>query len=247
MFDERNSGAGVPIQSQKLRGVRGVVHGFGTSDVGVTDYLDALGVPDRYTFDTEQVHGNDVHYLMWPAKKTGFMSNAGVEEKEKGPAIIGDAFISDRPGMVCSVRTADCVPILIASMDGRFVGAIHAGWKGTAKDIVGRTIKAMENVFSIKPNELIAVIGPCIVGANYEVGDEVIESLNKLDLGGAWHVDDTHVDLAITNESLLKRAGIPETQIDHIAIDTFTDERFSSWRRDRSEKRQLSFIMIGDF
>jgi YfiH family protein len=244
MFEEKESGAGTLIRSVRLSEVPGIEHGFGLRGVGIAAYLDALGIPDRYTFDTEQVHGNDVHYLMWPAKKTTFMSGERFEAKEKGPAIVGDSFISDRPGMVCSVRTADCVPILISHRDGRFVGAIHAGWKGTAKDIVGTTIRAMKNAFGAKPDDLLAVIGPSISGVNYEVGSEVVEAVDGLNIGNEWRFDDSHVDLGIANFELLKRAGIPEAQIDRIAIDTFTDERFSSWRRDKSDERQLSFIMI---
>ncbi len=226
---ERERTAGELLQSSLLAGLDGVVHGFGVRGVTVPAYLDALGVADRYLFETNQVHDSRVHYLMWP---------------KKGPPLAGDAFITDRPGIVCSVRTADCVPILVADPERRAVAAIHAGWKGTAEDVVGATMRAMRDVFGTDPASCVAAIGPCIAGAHYEVGKEVIDALGALGIDGAWRVDGTHVDLARANALLLARAGLPSDAVDALAIDTSSDERFASWRRDHTDVRQVSFILI---
>lgn len=221
--------AGSLLQGEGLSSLPRVVHGFGMRGVTVPAYLDALGVADRYLFETDQVHGSRVHYLMWP---------------KKSPPLAGDAFITDRPGIVCSVRTADCVPILVADPERGAIAAIHAGWKGTAADIVGETLRAMRTTFGTDPASCVAAIGPCIAGKHYAVGAEVIDVLDALGIDDAWRVDGSHVDLAQANALLLVRAGLVPERIDSLSIDTFSDERFASWRRDCTEDRQVSFILL---
>lgn len=85
----------------------------------------------------------------------------------------GDAAITNRPGLLLGVQTADCVPILLADPKKRAVAAIHAGWRGTLARIVTKTIGAMQMRFGSKPDDLLAAIGPCIGPCCYEVGTEV--------------------------------------------------------------------------
>jgi len=85
----------------------------------------------------------------------------------------GDASITNKPGLLLAVQTADCVPILLADMKKRAVAAIHGGWRGTLARIVTKTIGAMQMQFGTKPSDLLAAIGPCIGPCCYEVGTEV--------------------------------------------------------------------------
>jgi YfiH family protein len=85
----------------------------------------------------------------------------------------GDASATNRPGLLLSVQTADCVPILLVDPKKRAIAAIHAGWRGTLARIVTKAIGQMQMHFGTKPADLLAAIGPAIGGCCYEVGTEV--------------------------------------------------------------------------
>lgn len=81
----------------------------------------------------------------------------------------GDAVVTARPGVVCGVLTADCAPILLADVGGGIVGAAHAGWKGALGGIIHSTVDAMQTL-GADPRRIVAVVGPTIAQASYEVG-----------------------------------------------------------------------------
>jgi YfiH family protein len=87
-----------------------------------------------------------------------------------GPRIEADAMVTARPGIALGILTADCTPILLADPIAGVVGAIHAGWRGAADNIIATTLEAMV-VLGAEPGRIIAAIGPTISGVNYEVGD----------------------------------------------------------------------------
>jgi YfiH family protein len=82
-----------------------------------------------------------------------------------------DAMVTDRPGVVLGVMSADCAPVLLADPSVRVIGAAHAGWKGALAGVVEATIAAMERL-GARRERMAAVIGPCIGAASYEVGPE---------------------------------------------------------------------------
>ena len=79
------------------------------------------------------------------------------------------------PGIVLAVFTADCVPLLAVDSVHRAVGAAHSGWKGTVGDIAGELLKTMNREYGTLPSDVTAVIGPSICQDCYEVGEEVVE------------------------------------------------------------------------
>ncbi len=85
----------------------------------------------------------------------------------------GDASVTNRPGLLLSVQTADCLPILLVDKKRRAIAAVHAGWRGTLQRIVVKAIGKMQMQFKSKPADLLAAIGPSIGGCCYEVGTEV--------------------------------------------------------------------------
>ncbi|MGB2624286.1 MAG: peptidoglycan editing factor PgeF [Candidatus Acidiferrum sp.] len=85
----------------------------------------------------------------------------------------GDASITNRPGLLLAIQTADCVPILLVDPKKRAIAAIHAGWRGTLARIAAKTIGAMQMHFAANPRDLLAAIGPSIGPCCYEVGTEV--------------------------------------------------------------------------
>lgn len=201
-------------------------HGFSVGPADVHALARARGCR---AFATKQIHGKDVHVL-------DALDGAGVLE--------GDAFIASKPGLVCSVRTADCVPILLAEPRQRAVAAVHAGWRGAVCDVVGEAVQRMHEAFGVDPADIRAAVGPRICGACYEVGAEVVEQLGALGIGSAWQVDERHVDLGEAGRLLLERAGVLSEHIDVLPHCTFCDARFVSFRRVRSDARQGSFIVI---
>ncbi|MFL6657901.1 MAG: polyphenol oxidase family protein, partial [Massilia sp.] len=89
------------------------------------------------------------------------------------PVQVGDASITTIPGVVCAIMTADCLPVLFADVDGKVVGAAHAGWRGLAAGVLGTTVAAMR---AAGAGEITAWMGPAIGPTQFEVGGDVLES-----------------------------------------------------------------------
>lgn len=166
---------------------------------------------------------------------------AGSSDFDHGPPD-ADAIIANRPGDICVVQTADCLPILLCSFDGTEIAAVHGGWRGLADGIVEATVAAMSKL----PSELMAWFGPAISQAAFEVGDEVRERFglsSPSDTGsfvanerGRWQADLYHLARA-----RLHKIGV--AAIHGGGLCTFSDaERFFSYRRDGKTGRLLSFI-----
>ena len=161
-----------------------------------------------------------------------------VVANQPGCAGEGDALIANRPGVAVSIRTADCFPILLADDGRRVVAAIHAGWRGTAAQIVPLTLQKMHDEFGTDSINVHAAIGPGIGACCYEVGEEVARHFG---------VDRCrHIDLAAANRRQLMDSGVPEAQIQVLGLCTRCDSsRFHSYRRDGVRAgRMISFIRI---
>jgi hypothetical protein len=87
--------------------------------------------------------------------------------------LAGDGMVTDTPGLVLAVQTADCLPIILVDRKRRAVGVFHAGWRGTVKRIVEKGVGEMRKHFKSEPRNLVAAIGPGVRGCCYEVGEEV--------------------------------------------------------------------------
>jgi YfiH family protein len=90
-------------------------------------------------------------------------------------ALQGDALITREPGVLLTIQTADCIPILLVDIKQRAVAAIHSGWRGTAQRIAEKTLGRMQMEFGTRPPDVIAALGPGIGGCCYEVGHEVVK------------------------------------------------------------------------
>ena len=88
-------------------------------------------------------------------------------------SLAGDGLVTDTPGLLIAVQTADCLPIILADRKRRAVGVFHAGWRGTVKRIVEKGVGEMRKHFKSDPRDLVAAIGPGVRGCCYEVGEEV--------------------------------------------------------------------------
>ncbi|HYA16912.1 MAG TPA: peptidoglycan editing factor PgeF [Bryobacteraceae bacterium] len=148
----------------------------------------------------------------------------------------GDALTSREPGVLVGVRTADCVPILVADPVTRAVAAVHAGWRGTAENIVAAALGKLGERFGVRPENVIAAIGPSIGPCCYEVGPEVAVRFGASGTGKA------HVDLPHWNEVQLREAGV-RTVWKSGECTFCAAQRFFSFRREREAAgRMVSFI-----
>jgi hypothetical protein len=164
--------------------------------------------------------------------------HSGIVLDAASPATEGDALISDEAGVRVGVKTADCVPILLADPSIPAVAAIHAGWRGSAENITGAAVRQMAARWKTRPENLRAAIGPSIGVCCYEVGPEVANQFER------WMpvTKDRHLDLPAVNEIQLRAAGV--TNIWKSGECTFCGaDRFFSFRRDREQAgRMMSFI-----
>jgi polyphenol oxidase len=161
-----------------------------------------------------------------------------------------DALVTDQPGLLLGILTADCGPILLADESAGVVGAAHAGWKGALGGVTDAVIAAMEELGADR-SRIAAVIGPCIARASYEVDDgfarrfEEHEPANErfFSPGREGH---HQFDLEGYIAHRLASAGL--TRVEALGLDTYGDsERFFSFRRSthRGEPdygRQISLI-----
>ncbi len=125
--------------------------------------------------------------------------------------------IAEGDGPVPAVRAADCVPILLADSAGRGVAAVHAGWRGTAAGIAARAVEALA-ARGCPPSGLIVALGPAIGRCCYEVGDEVVDALERTGAPRSRFVaagasGRPRVDLHEANRFQLERAGVPAASI----------------------------------
>ena len=145
-----------------------------------------------------------------------------------------DAIVTRTEGLAIGVTAADCGPILFVDPNARVIGAAHAGWKGALTGILESTIAAMEKL-GAERDGIVAAIGPLIRQHSYEVGAEFVERFIEADAENAVFflpsTRDGHAmfDLAGFIRMRLENAGV--LMIDDIGVDTYSDERFYSYRR----------------
>jgi hypothetical protein len=165
-----------------------------------------------------------------------------VEADALGGEPEADAAIARRPGTVCAVLVADCIPVLLADRAGTMVGIAHAGWRGLACGVIENTVRAMTET----GRELIAYLGPGIGPAAFEVGEDVREAFLARDAGaaaafkphaaGKWLAD-----LYLLARQSLRRSGVAEVHGGTLC--TFSDaQRFFSYRRERTTGRMAALI-----
>ena len=148
-----------------------------------------------------------------------------------------DAIVCTTPGLAIAVRVADCVPVLLSGPGG--VAAIHAGWRGTAADVVREGLHTLCDAAHIAPSDVRAAVGPSIRGCCYAVGDEVVHLVGVVAPGNEW-LDGTHLDLALANAAILRDCGVT---VDVVGGCTRCGEGWFSHRRGDAE-RQVGAIML---
>lgn len=209
--------------------LEGVPHGFSTREGLASDDV----LPGAPLVMLEQVHSADVFV----------MRDAGGETRK------GDALVTDRPGLLIGIVTADCAPVLMADREAGIVGAAHAGWRGARGGVLENTLDAMEKLGADR-SRIAAVIGPTIAQASYEVDEGFRAQFEAEDerffvAGSPGHFQ---FDLPAYAAHRLERAGAG--RIVDLALDTYAEPaRFHSFRRathrgEPTKGRQTSVIAL---
>jgi hypothetical protein len=185
-----------------------------------------------------QVHSAEAVYVTdpWPH-----------EERPKA-----DAMVTDRPGLLLGILTADCAPVLFADVDGGVIGAAHAGWRGALAGVTDSTIVAMEKI-GAKRERIAAAVGPCIAQKSYEVDVGFRGRFLEADAANARFFANgpagkPHFDLEAYVAARLRAAGIG--RVEALSLDTYADaDRFFSFRRSTHHGepdygRQISMVAL---
>ena len=173
----------------------------------------------------EQVHGIEV-----------------LDLDESAATGAADAVFTRRPGRICAVQVADCLPVLMSMRDGSAVAAAHAGWRGLAAGVLEATVKRL----AVEPAQLLVWLGPAIGQAHFEVGEEVRRAFLTHDAGaaaafaanarGRWQCD-------LAGLARRRLAALGVSAVSGGSWCTYTDaERFFSFRRDGRCGRMAALI-----
>jgi YfiH family protein len=233
------------LESMLLSAIPGLRHAFFTRDGGVSDGIynslnggigsnddpakvaenrsrmaEQMGVTPEYFLSVHQTHSPDVVVTSEPWR--------GASRP------LADALVTRSEGLAIGATAADCGAILLVDPNARVIGAAHAGWKGALTGIVESTVDAMEKL-GAERSGIVAAIGPLIRQHSYEVGAEFVDRFVEADAENALFFlpasREGHAmfDLAGFIRMRLENAGV--LMIDDIGADTYSDERFYSYRR----------------
>lgn len=252
-----------PILSPALEALAPRIrHGFFTREGGVsTGIFAGLNVGLGSSDDRAAVEENRAGVARWfglPASRLATQHQVHspdvtvIADPENLPRNHADAMVTDRPGIILGVLTADCGPILFADREASVIGAAHAGWKGALDGVLEATVETMERL-GAKRNRITAVLGPSIAQPDYEVGPEFVERFVARNPDHARYFIPSEkpghamFDLPALTIDRLKAAGV---QASGLGLSTYPDaERFFSYRRTTHRQepdygRQISAIAI---
>jgi YfiH family protein len=244
------------IEAANLKPLNWLAHGFSTRHGGVSEAYGEdslnLGITEEDSRDNVQQNRRIFMRAInavkaretWPLVTAKQIHSAVIHHiiVVPGEPLTGDGLITNLPEIVISVRTADCLPVLLADKKNKAVGAFHAGWRGTLARIVEKGVGEMQAKFGSKPKDIVAAIGPGIKRCCYEVSedfrdtfaaqfayahelfDEVFDSnalhikypllfMNQRAPGHGMPATKLHLDLFEANRRQLLDAGLLEKNI----------------------------------
>lgn len=194
---------------------------------------DAIGARPVYL---KQMHGDRVVRLTM------------ADSRPASPAPVADAAVTTEPGLACTVRIADCLPVLFAAPGARGVGAAHAGWRGLAAGVLERTVATLCEAAGCAPHELHAWLGASIGPARFQVGADVLHAFGvDPAASGARFVPEQPgkwlADLPGLASDRLRAAGVESIGGGRWCTVDDSD-RFFSFRRDRTTGRMAALVWI---
>ncbi len=198
-----------------MRHFFGTRHGYETASHG-----------EMAVVSLRQVHGTDVVVLDRPVQPQPVYAGEG------------DALVTDQRGVLLTIRTADCVPVLVHDPGRRIIAAIHAGWRGAVAEIVPKTLDILRGRFGAALSSLRIGIGPSAGPCCYEVDEPVLGPLRKVFPDWRRLVRQTNGNKAMLDLRGLVRAqaeacGVPSSQVHAVSLCTICNPAlFHSYRRE---------------
>ena len=179
-------------------------------------FFEALGFTEGDVVGLYQKHEDWVLWAFEPKQYVGY-----------------DAIISKEKNMLLTITIADCVPILVYDSENEALGAVHAGWRGTVKEIVRKTLERMNRKFGTDGKDCFAYVGTCIDECSFEVGEKVAAKFEDEFKRFDEFKQKFFVDLKMANKAQLMNFGIPESQIEVSPFSTvLNNEDYFSYRKE---------------
>lgn len=178
-----------------------------------------------------------------------------VDEKHMGTGITAPGFTDDVDGMITNVQGlvlmtfyADCVPVYFVDERKKVIGICHSGWRGTFAEISRNTVELMREHFASNPEDIKAVIGPCICKDCYEVScelaDKFADKFGVFDDNISFSGDKGHIDLSKIIRSTLIKTGLSEENIVNCHVCTCCNSELLHSHRASNGKRGLLSAMM---
>jgi polyphenol oxidase len=204
------------------------IYGGRTLNLGWTKEDDAASVAENRRRFLAEFNGQDdgsvlvgvrqIHSGVVRVVREGDGVFEGRLQTADGKAVLeGDGLMTNVPGVLLGIGTADCVPVLVVDVEKRAVAAFHAGWRGTVAKIAESGIATMREEYGTRPEDLVAAVGPSIGACCYTVGDEVRSKFEE-QFAYANELfsrkgDEVRLDLWEANRRQLLDAGLDEARI----------------------------------
>lgn len=210
--------------------------GWRQSDIRKSLLQTFLGVPLERVFYAKQVHSGNVLAV---SNGSGGDLDITEEKASIGPVDGFDALVTDVPGILLCIWTADCLPLFLCDPVRKVAAIAHCGWRGICNGAARNTVRVMTERFGADPERITAAFGPAICGKCYEVGGELMESFSGCfsrdeisqlfspKKNGKYFLD---IRKAVTIE--LVRMGIRAEEIHDTGICTFESKNYVSYRRE---------------
>jgi len=199
-------------------------------------FLGSIGIDYRDLICAAQVHGKNIEYVTEENKGRGALDYASSFADT-------DGFVTDKRGVPMAILTADCLSVFIYDPVRPAVAILHAGWRGTEKNICAEGIRLMREEFGSQPRSLLAGFGPSIRSCCFEVEKDFKSNFS---FGLIKRDGRTFMDIALINQKQLVDCGVKEEDIFDPKVCTFSDnENFFSFRKEaQASGRLISVIML---
>ena len=276
------------LHAKTLVGIPWLVHGFSTRPGGVSTCYGGktLNLGQGVDDAPANVERNRALFLKalnavtrdgspWSFAQVKQIHSAIIQRVDASSthALAGDGMITNAAELLLAIKTADCVPVLVADVKRRVVGAFHAGWRGTVARVVEKGVGEMRRQFGSVPEDLRAAIGPCVRKCCYAVGDEVRaefesqftyadELFEEVFDSNAIHIKypmlflnqrapghgdlgpETHLDLVSANQRQLEAAGVRPEHVSVVEGCTACDtKRFFSHRAEFGKTGRMMAVI----
>ena len=260
--------------SSRLGGVS-TCYGGKTLNLGQTQHDTPPSVEHNRTLFLKSLGAVNQDGSPWPLAEVRQIHSAIIHRVEAASAhaSAGDGMVTSAPGLLLAIKTADCVPVLVADVKRRVVGAFHAGWRGTVARVVEKGVGEMRRQFRSEPRDLRAAIGPCVRKCCYAVGSEVRaefesqfayagELFEEVFDSNAIHIKypmlflnqrapghgdlgpENHLDLVAANQLQLEAAGVQPEHISVVEGCTSCDtQRFFSHRAEFGKTGRMMAVI----